>query len=121
MTVYGLITTVLDPRAASGASLVALYAQRWEIETTLDEIKTRLGGPHLVRCSQHPRGVEQEIFAFLLVHHALRDLMHQAARQANHDPDRVSSPASSTATSPTRVQVGVRRVSPHPRVIAKSK
>jgi DDE family transposase len=89
-TVYRLITTVLDPRAASAASLAALYAQRWEIESTLDEIKTHLGGPRLVLRSQHPRGAEQEIFAFLLVHHALRDLMHQAARQADHDPDRVS-------------------------------
>jgi IS4 transposase len=89
-SVYRLITTVLDPRAASAASLAALYAERWEIESTLDEIKTHLGGPHLVLRSQHPRGAEQEIFAFLLVHHALRDLMHQAAQQADHDPDRVS-------------------------------
>ncbi len=89
-TVYRLITTVLDPKAASASSLAALYAQRWEIESTLDEIKTHQGGPRLVLRSQHPRGVEQEIFAFLLVHHALRDLMHQAARQADHDPDRIS-------------------------------
>ncbi|MDT3397965.1 transposase [Streptomyces sp. B1866] len=89
-TVYRLITTILDPKAASAASLAALYAQRWEIESTLDEIKTHLGGPRLVLRSQHPDGAEQEIFAFLLVHHALRDLMHQAAQQADHDPDRVS-------------------------------
>ncbi|WP_405996798.1 IS4 family transposase [Streptomyces sp. NBC_00829] len=89
-TVYRLITTVLDPRAASATSLAALYAQRWEIESTLDEIKTHQGGPRLVLRSQHPRGVEQEIFAFLLVHHALRDLMHQAARQSDQDPDRIS-------------------------------
>lgn len=89
-TVYRLITTILDPKAAPATSLAALYAQRWEIESTLDEIKTHQGGPRLVLRSQHPRGVEQEIFAFLLVHHALRDLMHQAARQADQDPDRIS-------------------------------
>ncbi|MER6076669.1 IS4 family transposase, partial [Streptomyces sp. NPDC001817] len=89
-TVYRLITTILDPKAASATSLAALYAQRWEIESTLDEIKTHQGGPRLVLRSQHPRGVEQEIFAFLLVHHALRDLMHQAARQSDQDPDRIS-------------------------------
>lgn len=88
--VYRLITTILDPQAAPAAELAALYAQRWEIETTLDEIKTHQGGPRLVLRSQHPAGVEQEIFAFLLVHHALRDLMHQAARQAGRDPDRIS-------------------------------
>lgn len=89
-TVYRLITTILDPQAAPAAELAALYSQRWEIETTLDEIKTHQGGPRLVLRSQHPAGVEQEIYAFLLVHHALRDLMHQAARQAGRDPDRIS-------------------------------
>ncbi|MDF3288133.1 IS4 family transposase [Streptomyces silvisoli] len=89
-TVYRLITTILDPKAAPAAELAALYAQRWEIETTLDEIKTHQGGPRLVLRSQHPTGVEQEIFAFLLIHHALRDLMHQAARDEGCDPDRIS-------------------------------
>ena len=89
-TVYRLVTSILDPQAAPATELAALYAQRWEIKTTLDEIKTHQGGPRLVLRSQHPRGVEQEIFAFLLVHHALRDLMHQAARQVHHDPDRIS-------------------------------
>ncbi|MFF7976847.1 IS4 family transposase [Streptomyces sp. NPDC007905] len=83
-TVYRLITTVLDPEQAPAED------QRWEIENTLDEIKNHQGVPGLVLRSQHPRGVEQEIFAFLLVHHALRDLMHQAALKAGHDPDRIS-------------------------------
>jgi hypothetical protein len=89
-TVYRLITTILDPAQAPAAELAALYAQRWEIENTLDEIKNHQGGPRLVLRSQHPAGVEQEIFAFLLVHHALRDLMHQAALDSGHDPDRIS-------------------------------
>ncbi|MFJ8439790.1 transposase, partial [Kitasatospora griseola] len=89
-TVYRLITSILDPAEAPAAELAALYAQRWEIESTLDEIKNHQGGPRLVLRSQHPRGVEQEIFAFLLVHHALRDLMHQAALRDGHDPDRIS-------------------------------
>jgi hypothetical protein len=89
-TVYRLITTVLDPEQAPARELAALYAQRWEIENTLDEIKNHQGAPGMVLRSQHPRGVEQEIFAFLLVHHALRDLMHQAALKAGHDPDRIS-------------------------------
>ncbi|WP_406275055.1 IS4 family transposase [Actinacidiphila glaucinigra] len=89
-TVYRLITTILDPKDAPAAEMAALYAQRWEIETTLDEIKTHQGGPRLVLRSQHPTGVEQEIFAFLLVHHALRDLMHDAARGEGCDPDRIS-------------------------------
>ena len=89
-TVYRLVTTLLDPDTAPAAEVAALYAQRWEIESTLDEIKTHLGGPRLVLRSQHPAGAEQEIFAFLLVHHAVRDLCHEAARQERRDPDRIS-------------------------------
>jgi Insertion element 4 transposase N-terminal/Transposase DDE domain len=89
-TVFRLITSILDPEQAPAGELAALYAQRWEIENTLDEIKNHQGAPGLVLRSQHPRGVEQEIFAFLLVHHALRELMHQAALKAGHDPDRIS-------------------------------
>ncbi|MFD7623592.1 transposase [Streptomyces sp. NPDC059802] len=44
-TVYRLVTTLLDPATAPATELAALYAERWEIETTLDEIKTHLGGP----------------------------------------------------------------------------
>lgn len=88
--VYRLITTILDPTRAPAEQLAVLYAQRWEFESTLDEIKTHLGGAHLVLRSQHPDGAEQEIYGFLLVHHAIRTLMHQAARQGDHDPDRIS-------------------------------
>jgi hypothetical protein len=88
--VYRLITTVLDPDQAPATELAVLYAQRWEFESTLDEIKTHLGGPQLVLRSQHPDGAEQELYGFLLVHHAIRHLMHQAAEQGDHDPDRLS-------------------------------
>ncbi|MEU8918852.1 IS4 family transposase [Streptomyces nigrescens] len=89
-TVYRLITTVCDPQQAHAAELAALYHQRWEIENTLDEIKTHQGGHQLVLRSRHPDSVEQEIYGFLLVHHALRDVMHRTARQAGLDPDRIS-------------------------------
>jgi hypothetical protein len=88
--VYRLITTILDPAKAPAEDLATLYAQRWEFESTLDEIKTHLGGSHLVLRSQHPDGAEQELYGFLLVHHAIRTLMHQAAREGDHDPDRIS-------------------------------
>jgi hypothetical protein len=88
--VYRLITTILDPAKAPATELAAQYAQRWEFESTLDEIKTHLGGSHLVLRSQHPDGAEQELYGFLLVHHAIRHLIHQAATEAGHDPDRIS-------------------------------
>jgi hypothetical protein len=89
-TVYRLITTILDPQQAPATELAALYAQRWEFETTLDEIKTHQRGPGLVLRSRHPDGVKQEVYGFLLVHYAIRELMWQAALQADEDPDRIS-------------------------------
>lgn len=89
-TVYRLVTTILDPQAAPAPELAALYAQRWEIETALDELKTHQGGNNFILRSQHPSGVEQEIYGFLLTHHALRSLMHDTAQAAEIDPDRLS-------------------------------
>ncbi|MDR7304652.1 IS4 family transposase [Haloactinomyces albus] len=89
-TVYRLVTSLLDPEQAPAAELAALYAQRWEIETALDELKTHQGGPNLILRSQHPDGVEQELYGFLLTHHALRGLMHDTAASAETDPDRIS-------------------------------
>lgn len=89
-TVYRLLTTLLDPEEAPARELAALYAQRWEIETTLDEIKTHQRGPRLILRSKYPWGVEQEIYGFLLVHHAIRQLMHQTALREDLDPDRLS-------------------------------
>ncbi len=89
-TVYRLITSIRDPVQAPATELAGLYHQRWETETTLDEIKTHQGGPRLALRSQHPDGVEQEIYGFLLVHHALRDVMHRTAHQTGTGPDRLS-------------------------------
>lgn len=88
--VYRLLTTLLDPEQAPAKDMAALYSQRWEIETTLDEIKTHQRGPKLLLRSKYPWGVEQEIYGFLLVHHAIRQLMHQAALDHGLDPDRMS-------------------------------
>lgn len=87
---YRLITTVLDHETAPAAELAALYHQRWEFETALDELKTHQRGPAQVLRSRSPGGVEQEIWGHLLVHHAIRALMHDAADSAGLDPDRLS-------------------------------
>jgi hypothetical protein len=87
---YRLLTTILDPRKAPAAELAALYQQRWEFETTLDELKTHQRGPKVVLRSRSPEMVAQEVWGMLLVHHAIRTLMHQAALDHQVDPDRVS-------------------------------
>jgi hypothetical protein len=87
---YRLLTTILDPTQAPAAELAALYHQRWEFETTLDELKTHQRGPGVVLRSKSPELVRQEVWGMLLVHHAIRVLMHQAALNGEVDPDRLS-------------------------------
>jgi len=87
---YRLVTTILDPERAPARELAALYAQRWELETALDELKTHQHGPGVVLRSKTAQGVEQEVWGMLLVHYAIRQLMHQAALQVEVDPDRLS-------------------------------
>jgi hypothetical protein len=62
----------------------------WQIETTLDELKIHQRGPGMVLRSKTPNGVRQEAWAHLLVHYALRALMHDTAVAGNLDPDRLS-------------------------------
>jgi hypothetical protein len=87
---YRLITTILDPQQAPAQELAALYHERWEIETALDELKTHLRGAQIVLRSKTPELVEQEFFGLLMAHFAIRGLMHEAALKADEDPDRLS-------------------------------
>jgi Insertion element 4 transposase N-terminal/Transposase DDE domain len=87
---YRLITTILDPTQAPAGELAALYTERWEIETALAELKTTQRGPKQVLRSKSPELVAQEVWAHLLVHYALRAVMHTAALAEDLDPDRLS-------------------------------
>lgn len=88
--IYRLITTILDHEKAPAKELAALYHERWEIETTLDELKTHLRGAQIVLRSKTPELVRQEFFGLLMAHFAIRGLMHEAALRADEDPDRLS-------------------------------
>jgi hypothetical protein len=87
---YRLITTILDPEKAPAEQLAALYHERWEIESALDELKTHLRGARIVLRSKTPDLVRQEFYGFLMAHFAIRGLMHEAAVKAGEDPDRLS-------------------------------
>jgi len=89
--IYRLITTILDPKQAPAEELAALYHERWEIETALDEFKTHLrGGADIVLRSKRPDLVIQELYGLLLAHFAIRGLMHEAALEHKRDPDELS-------------------------------
>ena len=77
--IFCLITTIMDPGDASAAELAAAYQERWEFESSLDEIKTHQRGRGGVLRSKSPEMIRQEIWALLLTHYAIRRLMCEAA------------------------------------------
>lgn len=85
-----LITTITDPAQASAEELAAAYHQRWEQETGHDQLKTHLRGPGKVLRSRLPDLVYQEIWSYLIVHHAISVLIAKASAAADLDPDRIS-------------------------------
>ncbi len=87
---FRLATTLLDHEQAPAAQVAAIYHQRWEIENSYGELKTRLRGASFILRSKSPELVRQELFAFLTVYQALCALKTQAARTAGIDPDRIS-------------------------------
>jgi transposase len=87
---YRLITTLLDWERHPARELAALYAQRLQEETALDEVKTHQRGAGVVLASKTPDGIRQRVWAHLLVHHALRALMYRTAGAGGVDCDRLS-------------------------------
>jgi hypothetical protein len=87
---FRLFTTLVDPNEVTAVELAAAYAQRWEIESTFDELKTHQRGSKVVLRSKSPALVQQEIWGHLCCHYAIRTLMFEAAQHATVDPDRVS-------------------------------
>jgi len=87
---YRLVTTLLDHEMAPATELAAHYHERWEIETAFDELKTHLRGARAVLRSKTPDLVRQEFYGLLMAHFAVRGLMHEAALNADEDPDRLS-------------------------------
>jgi hypothetical protein len=88
-----LLTTILDIAGNDGAradELAAAYHARWEQETANDQLKTHLRGPGRVLRSRLPDLVHQEIWAYLIVHHAISELTARASAAADLDPDSIS-------------------------------
>lgn len=85
-----LLTTITDPDDAGPDELAGVYHQRWEDETSNDQLKSHLRGPGKVLRSRLPDLVYQEIWAYLIVHHAITALIAIASAAADLDPDRIS-------------------------------
>ena len=88
--IYRLTTTLLDPNQAPAGELAALYHERWQIETALDEFKTHLKGAQVALRSKTPNLVRQEFYGFMLTYFAVRQLIHEAALNADEHPNDLS-------------------------------
>jgi hypothetical protein len=108
--VYKLVTTIFDYEQAPAEELGALYHERWEIETSLGEVKTYMRGPGIVLRSKTPELVRQEFYGFLLAYFAVRGVMHEAALEADEDPRQAVIPACNQ--SHPKEDSGVRNFSP---------
>ena len=80
---FRLFTSLVDPDEVTATDLAVAYAQRWEIESVFDELKTHQRGSKMVLRSKSPALVQQEIWGHLCCHHAIRTLMFEAADHAH--------------------------------------
>jgi hypothetical protein len=87
---YRLVTTLLDHHTFPAADLVALYHERWEIESAYLALRHTLLNGHVLRSGDRP-GLEQETWALLLLYQLLRMAMVTAVEtHPGTDPDRAS-------------------------------
>lgn len=87
---HRLITSLLDSETFPATLLAPEYHQRWEAETSADEVKVHEIDREVHVRSQRPREVIQEVYGLLLAHLAIRTAMFHAAERAAIDPDRLS-------------------------------
>lgn len=120
---YRYWTSLEDAAEYPGRELVKLYAERWEEEIALDEIKTHQGGattvnrPLIFRCKT-TRRVLQEAYGLVLAYNLVRTLMTQGAISVGVPPlrisfvgslERIRSAALLMAVAPTRALPAIFR------------
>jgi hypothetical protein len=92
---FRFFTSLTDAETYSAIELVLLYAQRWQEEIALDEIKTHqcpyttVNRPVIFRCKASRR-VLQEAYGLVLAYNLVRTLMTQAAVKHQAPPLRIS-------------------------------
>jgi hypothetical protein len=85
-----LLSTILDPADARADELADAYQRRWGEETGDDQLRSHLHGTGRALRSRLPDLVHQEIWSYLIVHHAISALTAKASAVADPDPDRTS-------------------------------
>ncbi|MFE9651365.1 IS4 family transposase [Streptomyces sp. NPDC006365] len=92
-----VITSLLDPNQAPAEQVAAVYAERWNSETSLFEAKILQRDHRPLLRSQSPNGVIQEVYGLLITHQYLQSQRARAAQASLDpttggplDPDRIS-------------------------------
>jgi hypothetical protein len=85
-----LLTSLLDPKTAPAAELVALYHERWELELGYDELKTHMLDREEAIRSRTPAGVRQELWGIAIAYNLIRLEMERVAKLAKVPPTRIS-------------------------------
>lgn len=83
-----LVTTLTDAERYGRKDIVALYRDRWTIETRIGTIKVILEAR--VLRSQSVQGVRKELAGRLLAYNLVWTIIHQAADRTGVDADRIS-------------------------------
>ena len=87
---YRMITTLMSVRTATAMELARLYEKRWDIESSLQEIKTWLRGRRVLLRSRLPALVKQDFYGLLLAYFGIRCLIHEAALDKDIEPTSIS-------------------------------
>ena len=83
-----VVTTLLDPKAATKEDLESLYRSRWSQELDIRDIKITLQ-MDVLRCKS-PELVRKEIWTHVLAYNLIRTIMAQAASQQAIHPREIS-------------------------------
>ena len=82
------VTSLLDAALYPACDIIALYAQRWRIETLFREVKVTLSTD--VLRSQSPDGIRKEILARLVALNVVRSIILEASAVTGANPLRIS-------------------------------
>jgi hypothetical protein len=86
--VLWLVTTLADATRYDRKAIIALYRDRWTVETRIGTIKVTLEAK--VLRSRTVDGVRKELAGRLLAYNLVWTVIHQAARHGDVDADRIS-------------------------------
>lgn len=78
---FYIVTTLLDAIQYPATELADLYLQRWDVELFFRDIKTTMG-MDVLRC-QTPEMIRKEILMHFIAYNCIRQLMTEAAREAD--------------------------------------